>query len=249
MNKKIIIFQPWGGLGDNLQFSTLPEKAKEAGYNVFISNKNAYRNNEICDLVWGTNPFIDGFTDEIPNAGSTDGFTEDGISCQVDIARDKLGVSSFVYLYEYLHGFKPENKNPKIYYQPKYRDDVKDLTLLDLGTITLKNDYNTDRLMQHINDSYDRETSFTVSHASKADINNTYSINATNKLAFNNIFEFVDLIYSCKKFVCLWGGANALAAAIHRFSDKRTDILVPNQRIYNQWQGFCFECNNYLILG
>jgi len=248
MNKKIIIFQPWGGLGDNLQFSTLPEMAKEQGYNVYISNKNVYRNEEICDLVWKSNPFVDGFTDELPNAGSTDGTREDGISCKTDWAENQLGVSSFVYLYEYLHGFQPKHLNPKIYYIPKLREEVKDLTLLDLGTITLKGDYNTDKLTKAITAQYNKETSYLLQHSTKKEVNNTYQIQTTNTLSFTNIFEFVDLIYSCKKFVCLWGGANSLAAAIHEYSNKKADIIVPNQRIYNQWRGFRFSCNRYLIL-
>lgn len=248
MNKKIIIFQPWGGLGDNLQFSTLPEMAKEKGWEVFISNKNVYRNEEICDLVWKSNPYVDGFTDEHPNAGSTDGFREDGISCKTDYAESQLGVSSFVYLYEYLHGFTPKHFNPRIYYKPKFVEEVKDLTLLDLGTITLKGDYNTERLTKAINTQYDVNNCYLLKHTTKDNINNTYNINISKTKFFNNIFEFVDLIYSCKKFVCLWGGANSLAAAIHEYSNKTADIIVPNERIYNQWRGFRFTCNRYLIL-
>jgi hypothetical protein len=33
---KIIISQPWGGLGDNLHFSTLPELFSKKGYEVYI---------------------------------------------------------------------------------------------------------------------------------------------------------------------------------------------------------------------
>lgn len=244
----MIIFQPWGGLGDNLQFSTLPEMAKRANYEVYISNKNAYRNNEICELVWKNNPYVDGFTDEPPNAGSTDGKTEDGISCKVDQARSELGVASFVYCYEYLHGFTPEHKNPKIYYKPKLIKEVQECTLFDLGTITLQNDYNINQLAHFIKTNYDNRNSFLLKHKNMANINNTYRIESSKKIEFNNIFEFADLIYSCKKFVCLWGGANALASAIFEYSNKQADIIVPNQRIYNQWQGFCFDTNRYLIL-
>ena len=48
---KKILYQPWGGLGDNLQFSTLPEMFSKLGYEVYISDKNAYRSVEIFDLV------------------------------------------------------------------------------------------------------------------------------------------------------------------------------------------------------
>lgn len=246
--KKIILFQPWGGLGDNLQFSTIPEMAKRQGYTVYISSKNAYRNEEICELVWKNNPYIDGFSDEQPNAGSTDGITEDGISCKVDQARAILGVASFVYCYEYLHGFKPEHKNPKIYYKPNTIKEVADKTLFDLGTITLKNDYNIDKLVNFIKINYKDSNNFLLKHKNNYEINNSYKIESDKTIEFNNIFEYTDLIYSCKKFVCLWGGANALAAAIHEHSGKQTDVIVPNKKIYNQWQGFCFEPNQYLIL-
>ena len=59
----IVIEQPWGGLGDNLQFSTIPELAHSLGIKVFISNRNCYRNLDIKKLVWDMNPFISGFSD------------------------------------------------------------------------------------------------------------------------------------------------------------------------------------------
>ena len=49
---KVILYQPWGGLGDNLQFSTLPKLYSEIGYEFYISDQNVYRNPEIKKLVW-----------------------------------------------------------------------------------------------------------------------------------------------------------------------------------------------------
>ena len=48
---KIIISQPWGGLGDNLHFSTLPELFSKKGHEVYISENNAVRNAEIFDFT------------------------------------------------------------------------------------------------------------------------------------------------------------------------------------------------------
>ena len=64
--KRVIIDQEWGGLGDNLQFSTLPELLSAYGYEVYISTNNAYRNPEIKSLVWDKNPFVAGFADPDP---------------------------------------------------------------------------------------------------------------------------------------------------------------------------------------
>ena len=41
-----------GGLGDNLQFSTLPEEFyKQQGRDTYISSQASFRNQEIYDLV------------------------------------------------------------------------------------------------------------------------------------------------------------------------------------------------------
>ena len=48
-----------GGLGDSLQFSTLPEEfAKQKGRKTYIVPDAPFRNQEIYDLVWGKNPYV-----------------------------------------------------------------------------------------------------------------------------------------------------------------------------------------------
>ena len=46
--------QPWGGLGDNLQFTTLPRLFHERGIDFYLSVQNTYRNPEIYDFVGKT---------------------------------------------------------------------------------------------------------------------------------------------------------------------------------------------------
>ena len=40
---KVYFGQPWGGLGDNLQFTTLPRLFSEKGVDFFVSQHNTYR--------------------------------------------------------------------------------------------------------------------------------------------------------------------------------------------------------------
>lgn len=68
-DKDIIISQEWGGLGDNLQYSILPELYSNEGYDVYISSNNNCRNNEIFEIVWKSNPYIKGVSLKKPNAG------------------------------------------------------------------------------------------------------------------------------------------------------------------------------------
>ena len=59
-----------GGLGDSLQFSTLPEEFyKQKGRKTYVWGGATFRNQEIYDLVWGANPYVHGVKDGEWNAG------------------------------------------------------------------------------------------------------------------------------------------------------------------------------------
>lgn len=68
IEKSLVIELPAGydGIGDHLFFSHLPRIAKESGKwtKVYVSNHNTYKANGYKDLVWGKNPYVDGFVDE-----------------------------------------------------------------------------------------------------------------------------------------------------------------------------------------
>ena len=70
MSKDIIIYEQYGGLGDNLQFSTLPELYSNNGFDVYIHTESKVRNSEIYDLVWGINPYIKGKKNGDSKAGN-----------------------------------------------------------------------------------------------------------------------------------------------------------------------------------
>ena len=55
-----VYLKAWhGGLGDALQFSTLPEEfSKQQGRRTYILEDAPFRNSGIYDLVWGQNPFV-----------------------------------------------------------------------------------------------------------------------------------------------------------------------------------------------
>ena len=66
-----VILSAWhGGLGDSLQFSTLPEEFhKQQGRDTYILENAPFRNPEIYDLVWGENPYVKGKKSGTRNAG------------------------------------------------------------------------------------------------------------------------------------------------------------------------------------
>lgn len=67
------IFQvQYGGLGDHLFYSPLPRLIKQCGIadKVYISNQSRFRSAETYDLVWKTNPYLDGRTDSLPTVAN-----------------------------------------------------------------------------------------------------------------------------------------------------------------------------------
>jgi hypothetical protein len=148
-DEKIIIFQDWGGLGDNLQFSTLPEMfAKKRGENcVWISNRNAYRYEGIKQLVWDCNPYVAGYTDEQPNAGVAGGHAYQDVCNKNHIK----GV-------EKIHGLEPTNNYPKIYYRfdEALRAKFADKIFIDITASNqnpqIQNKNIGKRLMKYLND-------------------------------------------------------------------------------------------------
>src|SRR5438093_9007669 len=66
MARDFVIQIKYGGLGDHLFYTHLPRIAKQhGGYaRVFISNFSEYRNPNYRRLVWESNPYVDGFSDE-----------------------------------------------------------------------------------------------------------------------------------------------------------------------------------------
>ena len=115
-----------GGLGDNLQFSTLPEEFhKQQGRDTYIWSQAKFRNQEIYDLVWGHNPYIKGIKDGTWTAGDTP-----------EIGHKTL-VSDCISNWEALHGLEPTNRYPKIYYKPKKIYGFHNIILVDLSSINI----------------------------------------------------------------------------------------------------------------
>jgi len=123
---KIILEQSWGGLGDNLQFSTIPEVAHDKGIDVYISNKNAYRDEDIKKLVWELNPYIKGFTDEPSNIGE---YTDFGESYNIIMNWERKIFGEYY------------NDSPKLYYKPNILDEFLDKIVIDSNAISSPIDF------------------------------------------------------------------------------------------------------------
>lgn len=225
---KVILYQPWGGLGDNLQFSTLPKLYSEIGYEFYISDQNVYRNPEIKKLVWDLNPYVKGISNENPTIG--------GHTIQ-DMIRN-----NFIERIEESHGFKNTgNRYPSIYYEPNFINELENKTILSLGSISVVYDDNyinsflqkmvnkdkEDVLQLKFHNELSNDNSGNFSGKSYPHITHSY---AYDIYPVNDIFHHCDIIASCKRYITLLAGSSVLASAIMAKTNKKNTevILIGN---------------------
>ena len=242
---KIIISQPWGGLGDNLQYSTLPELFHNKGYEVFISINNKVRNPEIYDLVWRKNPYIKGVINDAPNAGECNNIFWPSES-QNEYSMHRVELS---------HNFPRSNFYPKIYYEPKYMNDVSNTILIDLtGSSQV---YKLPKYIEYIDYFFpllDHKKTIKILCFKNLNVvpifDDVYKYlikkdpqKNIDLLQVINLEHYCDLINSCDSIIIVNSGVNSLASAIKKDKPK------PNVLCYNPWANFTAEaikgCYNY----
>lgn len=238
---KVILSQPWGGLGDNLQYSTLPRLYTEKNIKFYISSKNTYRNNEIYDFVWGCNPYVSGIDNGDINAGS----------CRGDLP---LKTTDNIISYnEITHDFYPQNRYPDIYYKPNFLQNYSEYTLVDLSAISLlKNGvnqfYNENNLYKKINEMMEENKNiFLIKFKNLNTITLKNTIN--NTLEVDSLKHYADILHSCKKYYCLYSGGNILSAGIkhHNSSKLQINSFIHGSVMEHRDKGFfVFDNVNYI---
>ena len=194
------IIETTGGLGDNLQKSTIPRMLTESGYEVYVNYTYEDRfihNPEILRLVWEMNPYVRGFTEEEPNllrAGGAPNLNND-----------------FIKNWESFYGLIPTNSYPEIYYKPKKIEGIDvavDLSWLS-GDYTIETVKKTaERLLMAYKDRKCKQI------LSKYQISNTEL--DIDKIQCDTIFELTDALFSAKIVITLSSGSHMLSAAIHK---------------------------------
>ena len=192
-----------GGLGDNLQFSTLPEEFhKQQGRDTYISSQASFRNQEIYDLVWGCNPYIKGIKEGAWSAGDTPD-------------RHRVIESDCISNWEALHGLKPTNKYPKIYYEPEKVSSFDNVILVDLSSISIT--YDAEKILKlydAVKKTHEGMVFLSVEFTNKIKGATIIEPDVTGVVEIESIFTYVDLMYSSFGVVSLHSGQNHLASAI-----------------------------------
>jgi hypothetical protein len=237
----IVIEQPWGGLGDNLQFSTLPERFAAQGIPVFIAENNAARNREIYELVWGCNPHISGISLEPANAGF--------------VRLQEFGrlppFTNFIQRWETAHDLTPLNHFPKVYYTPKPRPELANIVLVDLGsTSVVPSRRALRRYMKYLitRFQYPSDAFRQVEFAMPVSRSTVPLFGHIPSLRIRDIFDYCDAIAGCAVFITVHSGAMSLASALRGDSPSPVIHSFTTDKQYNA-RAFIYGNVEYFVRG
>jgi len=251
MKKEIIIYQPWGGLGDNLSHSSIPEICNDLNIDCYLSNQNVCRNQEIYDFVWGKNPYIKGKRD------STDmSWLDQPIQQQNNRDWNEMRNNQSRY------GLDSQCHYPKIYYQPKLIPELTDSSIFDLSTFSFYNYYydptipfninNINNCIQHIIEKYNMENITNIVHSA------TYTktprppiLNTTEKYNINTLEHYCDVMFSCKNYISVTSGQSVLASTVKNTYKTNCNIVMLSLERFTpptNYQFLHFKNTNYATL-
>ncbi len=204
--KQFIIQVAFGGLGDHLIYSSLPELLwKQKGIKTFISNKSIFRSKAIRDFIWGLNPYVT-FTNEKGwysykalkhNFPTLDGYFQNLLGLQAD------GL-------------------PKIYYKPNMIKQLRGRVIVDpsCGVTGKANGYFEPdfykRFIQYIKDNGKNFVLITHLHSGTKKELQEMIIKEFQPDCFQvkTIQQLADALFSAKERYLLHSGAASLSAAL-----------------------------------
>lgn len=241
MGDEIFLAAYHGGLGDNLQFSTLPEQfAKQKNKKTYILESAKFRNPEIYDLVWGKNPYVIGKKQGNWNAGDTP-----------DIKYyDILG--NTIQNWEKFHNLIPVNKYPKIYYKPNKVNELNNVFLVDFSCISIEYDYyKLKNTLCNLKSIYSNCKFIFVRFKNLInDQHHIYDLGFSDYIEVDNIFKYCDLLCSVYGFIGLSSGASHLTSALKEYSPNLKSICIIPKKwydIHKQKGIFLFDNIEYII--
>jgi hypothetical protein len=197
MNRELIIKIEYGGLGDHLFFSHLPRIAKTTGgyQKVYISNLSEYRHPDYRKLVWELNPYVDGFCDEDGSYPQITTIPPD--MNLLDMIMLKMGIDDGARFHE-----------PEIFCRPNLIPQLKGKQVFDPNYISNAGAISNKKLVRYLNESGGVDLQMRVR-------NKSYGVQkGIPFIDSSDIFNYCDIIASCKRFFCLTSGGATLAAAI-----------------------------------
>jgi len=226
---EIIIYQPWGGLGDNLTHSPIPEMCHNLGIKCYLSNQNACRNQEIYDFIWGKNPYLLGKKD------STDMWWMDTPIKHLN--QHNRNWNNFLEI-QVAYKLEPKFHYGKIYYKPKFIKELENTSVFDFCTYSFytqfyncdipRNIDNLNKCVYKLIEKYKLDHPVNITHNGKytvapklpfiKDINNDYHV--------NSLEHYCDVMFSCKNYISVTSGQSCLASTVKNIYKNNTNLFM-----------------------
>lgn len=231
------------GLGDALVYSHIPEIAKTL-YNydkVYISSLVKYRNQEVKELVWDLNPFVDGFTDketEFPQC----------INQRIHKEGWKIPNQNIFDTVMLKYGFdnKERFNSGKIYYSPIFIEEYKERDLFDPYFVTYTGDkIRIDYLQKELDLNNTWQLEIDKEKISSKKPPSMISCETDKFFNVNSLKDYINKAFSCKKFYCMFAGMSLLMPAI----GKQANVFHGLDRFNDMEVWFCKKQNNYINVG
>lgn len=211
---RVILDAPVGGLGDGLLYSTLPELfAMNTGEKVYLSPRTKTRNPEVFDLLYARNPFIAPERFAEPREG--DKIIGSTIAGAHFIRRSRRDTDP-IGLIEELHGFARTHDRPKVYYAPTLLPNWINRIFVDPCSFSQAIPAQVfDRFFKRM--LFDQDgCEIIVAESPNQGPHGKDSLQGYPRYEVRSIYEYMDIIYSCKYFVVSESGGQCLSAALRR---------------------------------
>jgi hypothetical protein len=222
VRKQIILQIGHGGLGDNLFLSHIPQIAKETSdvRRVFVSSRSVLRDEAYKQLIWKSNPYVDGFVDEPgfeivgPHAGRVRGSLLDHYLLKVGFNnRISYLEPGCNLLDQYMLALGLDDglrfHEPKIYQEIPRRSEYENVVVYDPNYITHVGTICPEAIREFFEQEDLRPNAQMQAYANAIELSEI-----ADRISTGSIVDFCSLIVSCKALYCLMSGTATLAAAL-----------------------------------
>ena len=184
--------------GDHLFFSHIPRIAKESGKykKVYLAKSSAFRSDATERLVWGKNPWLDGYSDE-------EGYAPIVAYCRAEKENllDRLMLG---------YGLDDGKRwhEPEIYYKPKLITELAGKIIYDPNYISNAGKFGVTKIIDYFTSNGiwpDKQMRL---------MNNSLPLDISETINSESLENFCDIIYSSRRIYCLVTGTATLAAAL-----------------------------------
>lgn len=201
--KDLVLGNEFGGLGDHLFLSCIPElfKRMHPDKKIYISTRSKFRSWEIYDFVWKNNPFIDGVIDKE---------IDPRINTNLLIRNDHDIIENF--LINLSIKYKKSEAKPKIYLKDNFIFPLKknqDYEIIDLNYLSYIGAIDRNNLRNILQENI---TSSTIIVNPKGWIINEYP--QLNKLFPKSLYEYINYLNFARRITTLASGGAPLAISL-----------------------------------